>query len=71
MIPSLEEDFDDELVVVAAGELLDAEGAAGESPESASVNVYLHLGQRIAWFAITIPQSGHFFIVINLLRPHM
>ena len=69
-MPSLEEDLDDD-VEVETGELLDDDGVAAESPESASVNVYLHLGQRIAWFAITIPQSGHFFIVINLLRPHM
>ena len=63
MIPSLDlepEDEDDE-----EEDDEDAEGAASTAVEEpvSSEKSNLHLGHLIAWLAMTIPQSGHFFII--------
>jgi hypothetical protein len=53
--PLDEEEAEDETAAVSSG--------AEAAPASAfSAKVSLHLGHLIAWWAMTIPQSGHFFI---------
>ena len=64
MIPSLDldpeddEDDEDEEDDAAAGE-----ASTGAADPVSSEKSNLHLGHLIAWLAITIPQSGHFFII--------
>ena len=62
MIPSLDLDPEDE------DEEEEDEDEAGEASTGApepvsSEKSNLHLGHLIAWLAMTIPQSGHFFII--------
>ena len=48
---------------VAAAETAAASaGTATPLVSELSAKLNLHLGHLIAWLAITIPQSGHFFI---------